>query len=163
MAAQPRWPDGPVDQIVAVMERAFDPAFGEAWSRRQVEDALLLGTCRFALGDADGAIGETLAAPAVGFYLARTVLDEAELLLIAVDPSLRGRGLGTALLAHFADGARKRGARRAFLEMRRGNPAGALYEAHGFRAIGERRSYYRSRDGTRHDAVSYERLFPENN
>jgi ribosomal-protein-alanine N-acetyltransferase len=163
MAARPRWPDGPVDQIVGVMDRAFDPAFGEAWSRRQIEDALLLGTCRYALGDESGAIGETVAAPAAGFYLSRTVLDEAELLLIAVEPSSRGRGLGAALLTHFMQSAREGGARRAFLEMRRGNPAGALYEAHGFRVIGERRAYYRGRDGMRHDAVSYERLFSENN
>jgi ribosomal-protein-alanine N-acetyltransferase len=77
MAALPRWPEGPVERIVAVMERAFDPEFGEAWTRRQVEDALLLGTCRYALIDADGAIGETVTAPPVGFYLARTVLDES--------------------------------------------------------------------------------------
>ena len=31
-----------VDQIMAIMEAAFDPQWGEAWNRRQVEDALLL-------------------------------------------------------------------------------------------------------------------------
>ena len=32
-----------VDQIMAVMALAFEPAWGEQWSRRQVEDALLIG------------------------------------------------------------------------------------------------------------------------
>ena len=151
--------DGPVERIMAVMERAFDPAFGEAWTRRQVEDALLLGTCRYALIGADGAIGDYPDAPTAGFYLARAVLDETELLLLAVDPERRRRGLGAALLVHFADAARAGGARRAFLEMRHGNPAARLYEAQGFRKIGERPAYYRSRDGARHDAISYERVF----
>ena len=159
MAALPTFADGPVERIMAVMDRAFDPAFGEAWTRRQVEDALLLGTCRYALIDADGAIGEDPGMPTAGFYLARSVLDETELLLLAVDPAQRGRGLGGALLAHFIDAARTGGARRAFLEMRCGNPAGRLYEAQAFRKIGERPAYYRSRGGARHDAVSYERAF----
>ena len=141
------------------MERAFDPAFGEAWSRRQVEDALLLGTCRFALIDAEGAIGQAAIGPAAGFYLARIVADEAELLLIAVDPERRGRGLGAALLAHFAQASEEAGARRAFLEMRRENPAGQLYEEHGFCQVGVRPAYYRGKDGNRHDAISYERIF----
>ncbi|MEO0057507.1 MAG: hypothetical protein RIT17_960, partial [Pseudomonadota bacterium] len=29
-----------IDRIMAVMEAAFDPAYGEAWNRRQVADAL---------------------------------------------------------------------------------------------------------------------------
>ena len=161
MAALPTFADGPVERIMTVMERAFDPAFGEAWTRRQVEDALLLGTCRFALIGPAGAPGDDPDGPATGFYLARAVLDETELLLLAVEPAQRGRGLGAALLGHFIAAARAGGARRAFLEMRRGNPAAALYEGNGFRKIGERPAYYRSRDGARHDAVSYERLFDD--
>ena len=34
-----------LDRLRAVMTAAFDPAFGEAWTRRQVEDALLIGNC----------------------------------------------------------------------------------------------------------------------
>ena len=39
---------------MAVMNAAFDPAFGEAWNRRQVEDALLLGQSHYALLAAHG-------------------------------------------------------------------------------------------------------------
>ena len=38
-----------IDRIMAVMAAAFDPAFGEAWNRRQLEDALLVGNCHYLL------------------------------------------------------------------------------------------------------------------
>ena len=43
-----------IDRIMDVMMAAFDPAYGEAWNRRQVEDALALGNCRYGLVDSDG-------------------------------------------------------------------------------------------------------------
>ena len=156
MAARP-WPEAdPVDAIMEVMIEAFDPAFGEAWNRRQVSDALVLGTCRHHLIAPDGRIGEHLVGETAGFYLARTVLDEQELLLFAVAPRFRGRGLGTRLLDDFISSARDNGVRRVFLEMRRGNNAARLYEKYGFRFTGERPAYYRGSDGRRHDALSYE-------
>jgi len=156
MAARP-WPDAdPVDAIMDVMTHAFDPAFGEAWSRRQVSDALVLGTCRHRLIAPDGSLGEHLTGEVAGFYLARTVLDEEELLLFAVAPQFRGRGLGARLLEDFLASARQDGVRRVFLEMRRGNSAAGLYETYGFRSTGQRPAYYRGSDGRRHDAISYE-------
>ncbi|MET0181053.1 MAG: GNAT family N-acetyltransferase [Novosphingobium sp.] len=152
-----RTPLDPLDAIMAVMDRAFDPRFGEAWNRRQVADALLLGGCDHAVIGADGRFGPLCPDDAAGFFLSRAVLDEEELLLLAVDPAFRGRGLGARLLERFVAAAAARGARRLFLEMRRGNPADALYEAHGFRAIGVRPGYYRASDGTRIDALSFER------
>jgi ribosomal-protein-alanine N-acetyltransferase len=35
-----------IDRLMAVMDAAFDPFFQEAWTRRQVEDALVTGMCR---------------------------------------------------------------------------------------------------------------------
>lgn len=155
MAAR-AWPEfDPLDAIMAVMESAFDPAYGEAWNRRQVSDALLLGTCRHMLIAPDGTIGEFVE-EAAGFYLARSVLDEEELLLFAVAPQFRGRGLGAALIERLLSSARARGIRRVFLEMRRSNTAAALYEKFGFRPVGERPSYYRGSDGRGLDAISYE-------
>jgi len=155
VAAAPSRPVDPVDAIMAVMIRAFDPRHGEAWNRRQVSDALLLGTCHWSLIDPAGNIAQHPEGSAAGFTLSRAVLDEEELLLIAVDPALRGKGLGAALLDRFIDEARARGSRRLFLEMRRGNPATALYEARGFRAVGVRPAYYRGQDGARIDALSF--------
>jgi [ribosomal protein S18]-alanine N-acetyltransferase len=43
-----------IDQIMRVMGCAFDPAFGEAWNRRQVEDSLVMGNCHYILIGCDG-------------------------------------------------------------------------------------------------------------
>lgn len=143
-----------VDRIMAVMEAAFDPTFGEAWSRRQVEDALLVGNCHYLLGGFDRATPEP-GASAAGFCLSRTGYEEEELLLFAVIPSARRKGIGRAMLKQFADAARKRGARRLLLEMRRGNPAEELYRQFGFHPIGERPKYYLTPQGTRIDAITF--------
>jgi ribosomal-protein-alanine N-acetyltransferase len=89
--------------------------------------------------------------------LTRHVLDEEELLLIAVIPDARRRGVGAALLEHLFAASRRRGIARIFLEMRRGNPAIALYRKFGFEPIGERRNYYKMANGERIDAITFAR------
>src|SRR5262249_41473910 len=89
-----------------------------------------------------------------GFALARTMADEAELLLLAVQPEQRRAGVGRQMLDAGADGARSRGAARLHLEMRDGNPAVFLYSAAGFRQVGRRPAYYRGKDGTPFDAIT---------
>lgn len=158
MAALPLWPDDPVDAIMRVMARAFDPQFGEAWNRRQVADALILGTSHHALIAPDGTIGVAPLVETAGFYLSREAVDDEELLLFAIDPAWRLRGLGAALLDHFCAAAAARGKARAFLEMRDGNPAARLYERHDFRRVGKRPGYYRGADGVRLDALTFERI-----
>ncbi|WP_404480646.1 GNAT family N-acetyltransferase [Novosphingobium sp. BL-52-GroH] len=143
-----------VDKIMAVMTTAFDPVYGEAWNRRQVEDALKLGNCHYSLVEAHGhepAEGES----AAGFFLSRTGYEEEELLLLAVDPQYRTQGLGRCLLEKLRIGATSRGALRLLLEMRRGNPAETLYRNFGFYSIGERREYYRTANGDRLDAITF--------
>lgn len=136
-----------LDQIMAVMEAAFDPAFGEAWTRRQVEDSLLIGNCHYGLA--------MVADHCAGFYLARTGFEEEELLLLAVDPAHRRRGIARRLLDDLALAAKQRGAHRLLLEMRRNNPAEQLYRQYGFVPIGERKEYYRLANGERADAVTF--------
>lgn len=147
-----------IDRIMAVMQTAFDPAFGEAWNRRQLEDALVTGHCHYLLIAADGA-APAPGAPAAGFSLSRFGFDEEELLLFAIDPAQRRQGLGRELLARFAAAARDRGALRLVLEMRRGNPAERLYRSFGFAPVGERPNYYRTPDGHRLDAITFAHRF----
>ncbi len=143
-----------LDRIMAVMGSAFDPLYGEAWTRRQVEDALLVGNCHyFLIGQAGLQVGES--EDAAGFFLSRTGYEEEELLLFAVSPEYRRRGLGRAMLEHLSRSAASRGSRRLFLEMRRGNPAEILYRGFGFSPIGERPNYYRSSNGDRIDAITF--------
>lgn len=148
--------DDDLDRIMAVMEAAFDPAYGEAWNRRQVGDALVLPNTHYLLAGADGQApgpGEA----AAGFVLSRGAADEEELLMIAVHPDHRGRGIGAVLLRRFIDAAEARGKTRLFLEMRDGNPADRLYRRAGFEPIGRRRNYYRGASGGPLDAITYSR------
>lgn len=146
-----------LDRIMGVMAAAFDPAYGEAWTRRQVGDALLLPNTFYILAGPDGS-EPSPGEETVGFVLSRGAADEEELLLIGVHPGFRRRGVGRALLDRFIAVARRRGVKRLFLEMRAGNPAEKLYLSADFEAVGRRRNYYRAaRDGPI-DAITYARI-----
>lgn len=146
-----------LDRIMSIMDAAFDPEWGEAWTRRQVADSLSFPHTHYRLCDESGVVGGALLGDAAGFTLVRSVPGEEELLLIAVDPGHRGKGLGAALLLDTIEQAHMRGATSIFLEMRENNPAGILYEEMGFVPIGSRKHYYRKPDGTRLDAITFAR------
>jgi ribosomal-protein-alanine N-acetyltransferase len=143
-----------IDRIMTVMDAAFDPAFGEAWTRRQVEEALVLPNTHYLLAGVDGGPPASNE-PAAGFTLSRGTADEEELLLIAVLPQHRGKGIGGRLLTRFLEDSGGRGARRLFLEMREGNTAEHLYRRHGFENVGRRRHYYRRGSGLPLDAITF--------
>ena len=145
-----------LDRIMAVMDAAFDPAYGEAWSRRQVGDALLLPNTFYLLAAPHGDLPNE-SEPTAGFVLSRGAADEEELLLLAVDPRYRRQGIGGILIERFAAEAGERGAKRLFLEMREGNSAESLYRRHGFARVGRRRAYYRRGTGAPLDAMTFAR------
>lgn len=84
-----------------------------------------------------------------GFIMLRLSGDESELLTIAVDPALRGKGLGRALLAAaFAD-LQMSPVKTMFLEVDETNQAAiGLYRSFGFGQIGVRKGYYPRPDGS---------------
>ncbi|HTN14018.1 MAG TPA: GNAT family N-acetyltransferase [Sphingomonadaceae bacterium] len=144
----------PVDHIMEVMECAFDPAFGEAWNRRQVSDILVLPKCHHLLLDSNKQIVGS-EGKAAGFTLSRQAADEEELLLIAVLAEYRRQGIATALIEHLIADAQTRGVTRMFLEMREGNPAAAFYGKHGFHPVGRRPNYYNRGSISGIDAITY--------
>ena len=79
----------------------------------------------------------------VGFFLARSILENLELLKIGVYPLYQKLGIGTRLLnAAFSEGV-KRGCLRCFLEVRKSNQeAIRFYHNHQFKVAGERLNYY---------------------
>jgi [ribosomal protein S18]-alanine N-acetyltransferase len=83
----------------------------------------------------------------VGFLVARVMASEVEILNFAVDPNLRRKGIGRALLQESLSWAAQNGASRAFLEVRASNAtARRFYEAHGFASAGVRANYYHDPD-----------------
>lgn len=138
-----------LDAVMDVMEAAFGTRFGEAWTRSQCAGILpMTGVSLNLARDAQSC-------RVVGFSLVRTVADESELLLIAVDPNHRRRGIGRGLLDHFLEQARSDGVGRVHLEVRDGNPATAMYREAGFSSVGRRRNYYRAPDGQQFDALTF--------
>ena len=141
---------GDVAAISTVVERAFDPRFGEAWSAAQLRGTLsLTGSWARLVRHGDAVLG---------FSLCRRAGPEAELLLVAVLPSHRGLGIGGALIAAAADTALGFGIEAMFLEVRDGNSAAQqLYERAGFVAVGRRRHYYRGTSSENFDAITMRR------
>jgi len=103
-----------LDRIMAVMTTAFPPDYGEAWNRRQVSDSLLIGRTRYGLIDAQGRPDPVDASSTAGFFLSRSIFDEEELLLFAIAPACRRKGLGDCLLRRFIDEAREWACRASF-------------------------------------------------
>ena len=145
-----------LDQLMGVMEVSFDPHYREAWTRRQVEDSLLVPST-FVMLCNEAADATAQGEKAAGFVLARQAADEIELLLIAVDPEHRKKGVGSRLLERFLEVASRRKASKVFLEMRANNPAVSVYRAAGFEQIGQRANYYRTITGETIDALTFGR------
>jgi [ribosomal protein S18]-alanine N-acetyltransferase len=140
-----------VAKIMSVMDVAFDPRFGEAWSAAQLSGSLSMPDTWAEIA----ADTPDVAAPAAGFALTRRVLTSAELLLVAVAPPWRGTGLGRKLIDASRRAARSRGAEEMFLEVRDGNLAAQrLYQACNFEIVGRRRNYYSGGTNERFDAIT---------
>lgn len=136
--------------VMDVMEDSFDPAFGEAWTAPQCTGLLPMPGVWLTLARQSDAM--------VGFSLARIVLREAELLLLAVRRDWQGKGVGRLLLDDFVGSAGARGAERLHLEVRDGNHAINLYTRAGFTEVGRRRNYYNGRDGQLYDALTLSKI-----
>jgi len=79
-----------------------------------------------------------------GFLILSTVLDEAELLEVAVSENFRRSGIASELMNEIFEWCKKNGIVQIFLEVRESNfPARAYYRKFGFTEDGVRKNYYR--------------------
>lgn len=137
---------GDLPSIMPVMTSAFSTCFGEAWTESQCLGVLSMPGSHLAIARRGLPIG---------FALSRVILDECELMLLAVAPADQHRGIGRQLLAAMIANARQSNVANVFLEVRSGNPAIALYSSSGFIEVRRRCGYYRGLHGETFDALTY--------
>ena len=122
-----------IDDVLAVEEASFS----NPWTREMYVSELEnrgVSFC-FLARDEQGTV--------VGFCSFWRVMDELHINNLAVLPSVRRSGIGSALLTRVLEEGAAMGARWATLEVRQSNdPARLLYERFGFTTIGVRRAYY---------------------
>lgn len=133
-----RWEDLPT--VLRIEEQSYE----FPWTLAIFRDCLRVGyVCRVLEGPG-GVIGHGLMSVGAG---------ECHLLNICVQPDYQRRGLGTRMVEHLLDEARRRGVRMALLEVRVSNQvAYRIYQRLGFDEIGLRKDYYPARAG-REDAI----------
>lgn len=117
---------------VAALEKAcFRDPWSEASIRGELENPLSL----WLVAVEQGAV--------VGYIGSQTVLDEADVMNLAVDPAIRRRGVGRALLRALETRLRAENVHALSLEVRPSNLAArALYAREGFVEAGRRPKYY---------------------
>ena len=137
---------GDISAVMSVMQDAFDPRFGEAWTSAQCLSTLVLPDCQLLLAkNAD---------EVCGFAMTRWVLDHEELLMIAVARQTQRHSIGKRLLLEIISRATNAGRTKIFLEVRDGNNAHDFYVKSGFIPIGRRKNYYKNADGLSPDAIT---------
>lgn len=119
---------------IAELEKSCIPG---GWSEKAFEQALENPNALI--------FAAVLGGEVVGFLNGSYVLDEAELLNIAVLEKSRKSGIAGMLVTAFEDELRKLNVKTVYLEVREGNaPARKLYEKNGFKQNGLRKNYYSS-------------------
>lgn len=116
------------------------------WSERNFQDALASGyLCLVAREGEDQSNGNDEREHVFGFAVARVLLDEAELLLLAVAPERRRQGVAALLWQAISERLYINGARVLHLEVREHNTvAQCFYQTRGLTVSGRRKRYYPS-------------------
>jgi len=128
---------------IAAMSRDYiEEGLGWGWTPARVARSIRDRATNVALAEH----GTDLA----GFGIMQYLDDDAHLLLFAVRPEYRRRGIGSQLLAWLESTATTAGIELIFLETRTGNlVARAFYAARGYRELATLPRYYRSEDAVR--------------
>ena len=119
---------------IALLEKI---CFSDPWSEKSVASELD-NKLAFWLVAIEG---DTVA----GYIGSQTVMDETDMMNVAVHPDFRRQGIAEALITGLVEHLKTIGSRCLTLEVRASNaPAIALYEKLGFSEIGRRKNYYRN-------------------
>lgn len=119
---------------VAALEKL---CFSDPWSENSVASELRNPLSCWLVAEEDGVVA--------GYVGSQTVMDESDMMNVAVHPDYRRKGIAEALVAELVEALEKRESHCLTLEVRASNePAKALYEKLGFTQVGLRKNYYRN-------------------
>lgn len=94
--------------------------------------------------ETEDVIGGFIRGALSGLAVARTVIDQSDILTIGIEPAHRGKGHAASLLAAAERVIKARGSTIVFLDVAEDNvPAIALYRRAGYVQHGRRSGYYR--------------------
>ena len=111
--------------------------FSDPWSENSVASELKNHLSCWLVAEEDGKVA--------GYVGSQTVIDESDMMNVAVHPDHRRKGIAEALVVELVEALRKRESHCLTLEVRASNkPAKALYEKLGFTQVGLRKNYYRN-------------------
>jgi len=134
-----------LEQVLAIERQSFP----HPWLRQHFMDELN-SSYAFPLSAFDPA-GRLL-----GYICPMQLLDEGHILNVAVDPDIRGAGVGRLLVRKVLDECRSNNASFVSLEVRESNSSAiGLYRNMGFAEVGRRKRYYENGE----DALMMEYVF----
>ena len=111
--------------------------FRDPWSETSVRNELTNPLSLWLVAVEDDAVA--------GYIGSQTVMDESDMMNVAVHPDHRRRGIAQGLVLALCDALKQNGSVSLTLEVRGSNlSAIALYEKLGFTQIGLRKNYYRN-------------------
>ena len=138
-------------QMMAIERGAFE----QPWSASVMKDSLFAAHTRV-WGIFHEEEGES---ELIGFGVISIILDESELLDMAIAKDFQGKGYGQVLMDFLVKKAAGNGAEKMFLEVRASNKRAIhVYKKLGFKLIHVRKKYYRAKNNTFEDAKVFERL-----
>ena len=131
--------DGHVSQVAQLEKLCFSDPWSEYSVASELENPLSL----WLVAEENGAV--------VGYVGSQTVMDETDMMNIAVHPDHRRQGIAAALIEALINSLKQKGSHCLTLEVRTSNEnARSLYEKLGFCQVGIRKNYYRN---PREDAI----------
>ena len=109
--------------------------FSDPWSEKSIASELENPLSLWLVAEENGQV--------YGYVGSQTVLDESDMMNVAVDPGFRRQGIARALIETLIAELSKMGSRCLRLEVRVSNEtARALYARMGFQQLGLRKNYY---------------------
>lgn len=123
-----------VAQVAALEKICFGT---EAWSEKSVASELENELALWIVAEDNGQV--------LGYVGSQTVMDETDMMNIAVHPDYRNQGIATGLIVGLVGALKLRGSHSLTLEVRASNEsAQKLYEKLGFVLAGKRPRYYQN-------------------